>query len=187
MSSKYSIALLIVIAASIAVFIVWYPKDKAVETTDTRTLKTFYNPQYGIAFNYPDSYEVKEHDSTEGTKHHTIVVGDKAALSNVPQNSEGPAVISIDIYDNVARDSAEKWIRGNNFSNYKLSQDAKLSTTTVAGIPALSYPWDGLYPSISIVFPQKTSIYMLSVGYLSPEDQQYKDFAGIVSSIQFDP
>jgi hypothetical protein len=187
MSSKYSISLLVVVAAAVIVFIGWYPRDKAVEITDTRTLKTFYNLQYGVAFNYPDSYEIKQYDSTEGTKHHTIVVGDKAALAAVPENSEGPAVITIDIYDNAARLSGEKWIKTSDFSNYKLSQEAQLSTTTVAGIPALSYPWDGLYRSISIVFPQKTYMYMLSVGYNSPDDQQYKDFAGIVSSIQFDP
>jgi hypothetical protein len=153
-----------------------------------RPLKTFYNEKYGIAFNYPDNYAVKEQDATgEGTPHHAIVVADAAALASVPEGSEGPASITIDIYPNPRNESVEKWIRGSNFSNYKLSQDGALSKTSIAGEEALAYAWDGLYPSTSIVFNHKKQIFMVSVGQNSPTDQIVKDFPGVVASIQFDP
>lgn len=153
---------------------------------DTRPLKTYYDPRYGIAFNFPDTYTVQEHDSITVPKHHTIVIGDKAALANPPQNSESPPTMAIDIYDNPTKETPQKWITTNAASNYKQSENAALATTTVAGIPAYAYAWDGLYRSASIVFPDNGKIYMLSVGYNSPDDQLYKDFAGIVAAIQFD-
>ncbi len=158
------------------------------QVADTRAIKTYYDPRYGVAFNFPETYAVQEHDSTaaEGPKHHTIVIGDKNELANAPQNGEGPAVMTIDIYENTAKQTTEKWIKGNNFSNYKLSNDAELSSTTVAGISAYAYPWDGLYRSLSIVFPQGSRMYMMSVGYNAVSDQIYKDFAGVVASVQFD-
>jgi hypothetical protein len=173
---------------------VLYFRDKSTGTflnggstaTQQRPLLTYYDPRYGVAFNFPDNYAVKDHDSTSGAKHHTIVIGDKNELSSTTPNSEGPMVMTMDIYDNPSKQAADKWIKNNDFSNYKLSQNAPLSTTTVAGIPAYAYPWDGLYKSLSIVFPENGKMYMLSVNYNSTSDQLYKDFAGVVASIQFD-
>jgi len=156
------------------------------QATDTRKLLTYYDPRYGVAFNFPETYTVQDHDSTAGAKHHTIVVGDKASLASTTKNSEGSPVITMDIYDNPSKQSPVTWIKNNNFSNYRLGKDSTLSTTTVAGISAYAYPWDGLYPSTSIVFPENGKMYMLSVNYNSPNDQIYKDFARFVASVQFD-
>ena len=156
-------------------------------TTTDRPLKTYYDQRYGIAFNFPDNYDVQEHDSTEGTKHHTIVIGDKEALANVPQESEGPPVITIDIFNNPKKAIAESWVKSENLSNYKLSPDGTLTPTNVAGENALAYGWDGLYRSTSIVFAHKDKIYMMSAGSGAPEDQLNKDFAKVVASVQFDP
>ena len=153
---------------------------------DTRTLKTYYDPRYGIAFNFPDSYTVQEHDSSEGVKLHSINIIDKTALANTPKDGEGPPSISINIFDNPSKLATEKWITTTGASNYNISQNAKLATSTVAGIPALAYGWDGLYHGTSLVFPDNGKMYMMSVLYNSPADQIFKDFAGIVASIQFD-
>jgi hypothetical protein len=153
-----------------------------------RPLKTFYSEKYGIAFNYPDNYAVKEQDVTgEGTPRHTIVVADAAALASAPEASEAPPSITIDIFPNSQNQTVEKWIKGSNFSNYKLSPDGKLSATSIAGEQAMAYAWDGLYPSTSIVFSHKKQIFMISVGQNAPTDQIVKDFPGVVASIQFDP
>jgi hypothetical protein len=183
------IAIALIIAAVYALHLPQTQPQTSINTptVEARPLKTFYNPTYGIALNYPDNYAVQEHDATGAQKHHSIIIGDKTALSNPPANSEGPPAMTIDIYDNPTHQTPEKWIKNNSFSNYKLSQNTTLATTTVATIPAFAYPWDGLYRSTSIVFPQKDKIYMLSVGYNSPDDQIRKDFAEVVASIQFDP
>jgi hypothetical protein len=187
-----NIVIAIIVAILVLVGGAYYFRAGSVSTStpstaQERPLKTYYDEKYGIAFNFPDNYAVQEHDSTEGTKHHTIVVGDEAALANPQANGETPPVITIDIYNNPTKQSAEKWIKGNDFSNYKLSGNAILASTSVAGIPALAYPWDGLYQSTSIVFPNKGKMYMISVGYISPQDQIYKDFPKVVASIQLDP
>lgn len=193
MDSRWITAVVVIIVVALgAVYFLRAPKSPSTTATSTETtqrvLKTFYNQKYGIAFNYPDNYEVKEHDTAgEGTPRHTIVLADKAAVASVPEASEGPASISIDIFPNAKNDSPEKWVKGNSFSNYKLSPDNKLSATAIAGEEAVAYGWDGLYRSNSIVFNHKKQIFMLSVGYNSPEDQIVKDFASVVTSIQFDP
>jgi len=156
--------------------------------TQDRPLKTYYDERYGIAFNFPDNYEVKESDATgAGTKHHTIVLGDKAALANPPVNSEGPPVITIDIFPNTPKQTVEKWIKGSNLSNFKQSPDGVMTATSIAGMPAMAYAWDGLYRSTSIVFEHRTYIVMMSVGQNSPTDPIVADFAKVVSSIQLDP
>jgi hypothetical protein len=192
MNSFYAILVGIVVLAAVIGGIFYFraktptASQNSTVAADTRALKTYYDPRYGVAFNFRDSYTVQDHDSTSGVKHHTIIVGDKAALANPPKDSEGPPVMTIDIYDNPTKASTEKWIKNNDFSNYKLSQNSALSTTTVAGIPAYAYPWDGLYTSLSIVFPDNGKMYMMSVNYNSPSDQIYKDFAEVVASMQFD-
>ena len=192
MYTRWVIIGLLVLALAIGalVYVLRTPNNGITSPPESqaRPLKTYYDPTYGIAFNFPDNYEIKEHDATgEGTKHHSIVVGDKSALASTAEGGEGPPVITIDIFDNPTHQTPEKWIKGTSFSNYKLSNNATFASTTVAGVPALAYPWDGLYSSNSIVFQEKNKIYMLSVGYNSPDDQIRKDFAVVVASIQFDP
>jgi hypothetical protein len=175
-------------AAAYAIHTQQKPAQSATSTVQDRPLKTFYNPTYGIALNYPDNYEVLEHDvSGEGTKHHEIIIGDKTMLANAPKNGEGPPVMMIDIFDNPGNSTAEKWVKSTSNSNFQPSSDSLLATTTIASENAVAYVWVGLYRGTSIVFTHKKSIYMLSVMYNSPDDQIRKDFAEVASSIQFDP
>lgn len=152
---------------------------------DARQLKTYYDERYGIAFNFPENYEISDRDIN--AKHHTILIVDKVASSSVPADSEGPTAITIDIFNSPSTLAADRWIKNTQESNYKLSNDAALATTTVSTIPAFAYPWSGLYQATSIVFPHASRIYMMSVTYDAPSDLIVKDFAGIVASVQLDP
>lgn len=195
MDLRWIAAILAVVAVAIGV--IYYLRAPSASTPDTgagaeRPLKTYYDERYGIAFNFPDNYIVEEHppaggQTGEGTPQHTIVIGDKTAMENLPENGEGPPTMAITIFDNPAKEGTEKWIKGSNFSNYKLSPDGVLTTTAVAGTEALAYVTDGLYLTTNIVFPHRTYMVVLSVGQNSPEDQIVKDFARVVSSIQIDP
>jgi hypothetical protein len=190
MDSRWITAVVAVIILALgAVYFLRSPQTPSTVTpTPDRALKTFYNQKYGIAFNYPDSYEVKETDATgEGTPRHSIVLADKAALASVPAESEGPPAITLDIFPNAQNQSPEVWIKGSNFSNFKLSPDGQISATAIAGEEGMAYGWDGLYRSNSIVINHKKQIYMFSVGYTTPDDLLIKDFAGIIASVQFDP
>lgn len=193
MDTKWILAGIAIIAALLLGG--WYVMQNR-STTDggtqtpvtSRTLKTYYDERYGIAFNFPDTYAVKENDSTgEGAKRHSIIVGEKSAIENPPVDSEAPPAITIDIYANPQNQSAEAWVKGNNNSNFKLSPDGQLTPIKVGGEDAMAYGWDGLYRSTSIVLNHKKQIFMLSVGSNAPSDQIVKDFAEVVASIQFDP
>ena len=182
------IVALIVIAAGAAIWTRTHSVSSPGAQQAEHPLKTYYDERYSLAFNFPDNYSVTEHDATgESTKHHTIVIADKAALASVPATSEGPPSITIDIFANPSSQGAESWIKSNSNSNFKLSPDGVMSVTNIAGEKAFAYAWDGLYRSTSIVFPYKRNMFMLSVGQNSPQDQIVKDFATVVSSIQLDP
>lgn len=181
----YGVIILLAVAVIAAFFLTKKPATIGTNTSDTRELKTYYDERYGIAFNFPDSYEIADHDT--GAKHHTIVLVDKVASSSVPKESDAPPTITIDIFSSPSTLNADKWIKNTAESNYKFSGEAVLATTTVSTIPAFAYPWNGLYQATSIVFPHAGRIYMMSVTYNAPSDLIVKDFAAIVASVQLDP
>ncbi|MBI2610318.1 hypothetical protein HYW60_00050 [Candidatus Kaiserbacteria bacterium] len=145
----------------------------------------YANATYGISFEYPSAHALQEREVGDAHRYHySITLIDKEALATLPQNGEGPPTISVDIFqNNLDQLSIEQWVRGTNFSNFKLSPDGLLASTTVAGVPALSYTWDGLYRGESTVFTHKDNVIMLSVTYLSRDDQIRADFARVLSSL----
>jgi hypothetical protein len=146
---------------------------------------TYLSSIYGISFSYPETYALQEREVGNGERYHYVItLIDKDALANVPVDGEGPPAISIDIYqNNLDKQKAEEWIRGSGFSNFKLSPDGAIRTTTAAGVPAYSYTWDGLYRGESVVFAHKGNIIMASVSYLSAEDAIRSDFSNILASL----
>lgn len=160
----------------------------STEAPQTLVMETFDNATYGISFKYPSTYALQEREVGDGHRYHyMITLIDKEALANIPQNGEGPPAITVDIFqNNLDQLSIEEWIRGTNFSNFKLSPDGAISSTTVASAPSLSYTWDGLYRGRSIVFVHDNNIVMISVTLLTPQDQIVGDFDQIVSSVALD-
>ena len=148
--------------------------------------KTYANASYGISFAYPDTYVLEEREVGNAERYHfAITLMDRIASENIPQNGEGPTSITIDIFqNNLDKLSTEAWVKGNSNSNFKLSADGLLTSTTVAGREALHYTWDGLYRGESTVFAHKDNIVMLSVTYLSPTDTIVSNFANVLASFQ---
>jgi len=146
---------------------------------------TYSSSIYGISFSYSDTYALLEREAGNGERYHYVItLIDKDALANVPADGEGPPAISIDIFqNNLEKQKVEEWIRGNSFSNFKLSPDNALASTTVAGTEAYAYTWDGLYRGESTVFAHKENIIMMSVTSLSPADAIRADFSDILASL----
>ena len=147
--------------------------------------KTYTNTSYGISFAYPDTYVLEEREVGNAERYHyAITLMDRVASRNIPQNGEGPTSITVDIFQNdLDKLLAEAWVKGNNNSNFKLSPDGLLTSTTVADEEALRYTWDGLYRGESVVLSHKDTIIMLSVQWISEEDQIVDDFARVLSSV----
>lgn len=163
--------------------------DSDIKKAENEQHKVYSNPKYGISFEYPDNYFLKEGEAGNGERYHyniTLVEdtpGNREMLSGKVAG-EGPTAITVDIFqNNLDNLSVEQWIRTTSFSNFKLS-DEKLGTTTVGGSAALSYSWDGLYRGDSLIFAHKENIVMLSATYLTAEDAILRDFSGIVSTFE---
>lgn len=159
--------------------------DKFVPRT-TEFTQLYENSAYGISFRYPDTYSLLEEGTGTGERYrYTIVLVDKEALANLPQNGEGPPTITFEFFQNdLDQITIEDWIRGTSFSNFKLSLDGVLKHATVGNAPALSYTWDGLYPAETTVFAHKSNIIMASVTFLTPDDHIRDDFKNILTTME---
>ncbi len=147
----------------------------------------YVNETYGLTFSYPDTYVLSERDA-EGNAmraHHTIVLMDKNDAASIPANGEGPTTISIDIFGNgIDKQTVEAWIKNSSNSNFKLSIDDVLASTTLSGVPGFSYTWDGLYRGESTVVSNSDDILMFSVTYRDSTDVIREDFRSLLRSTE---
>lgn len=189
MGTKFFILFLIVIGGLGVVYFAMVP-DLAVapapeNTNDTTPLlQTYRSEEYGISFTYPSTYELREIDADSALRiHHTILLQRKADLPP-PQGGEGPPSITIDIYqNNLDNRTTEDWIRGDSRSNFKLG-DGNIASTTVSGMPALSYRWSGLYNGTTVAIARPAWVYAFSVTYFEMGEDIVQDFAVIRESIR---
>ena len=118
-------------------------------------------------------------------EHYVIILTRREDLP-APENGEGPPTISFDLYqNNLDKTSLVDWVKGTNNSNFKLS-DGTYTSTTVAGVPAMEYSWDGLYRGDSVVFLHKDRVIMVTGMYLQPTDAIREDFEKIILSIKLE-
>jgi hypothetical protein len=187
-----SVLALILIGAGV-VYV--FSDEEAGNGTPTPNVTTeeldYSSAAYGLAFSYPAKYFVTEYDSgTPQRSRHSIVLLEDTPFTRdlvagkVP-GTEAPPGITVDIFDNALdRTALRAWVEGNANSNFKLSIDGKLASTSIHGKEALSYTWDGLYRGDSVVVAHKSNIIMFSVTYHSPDDEVRDDFENVLSSVE---
>jgi hypothetical protein len=185
------IVVLAVIAA--AAYIMARPgseKPSIGEDSDPRARMMSYigASEYDVDFLYPDSYTLIEHDVGNQAErpHHTITLVRNEDYARMGTDGEGPTAITIDIFGN-AQDALglERWIRNTSVSNFKLSRDQTLSTSTVAGLDALSYTWDGLYTGESTVVRIDSRIFMFSVTYMNTAAPIRDHYTKLLKGVRF--
>lgn len=139
-----------------------------------------------LAFRYPDTYLLEERDlGNAERRHYSITLAQKAALP-APIGGEGPPTITIDLYQNDLDSlSTDTWIRASNDSHFKLSRNGLIASTAIAGNPARSYGWDGLYSGRTIAIARPDYIYAFSVTSLTPEDAILDDFRSLLQTVLF--
>jgi hypothetical protein len=167
-------------AGAIAIFVLLVAGALFAYRTLATPMTAFANAEYGISFDYPSSYELREVHTVD---RHTIVLADKAALAAAPQNGEGPTTITFDIFANPVGISPEEWVRTNSSSNFQLGT-GQMATTSQGGAESVAYVWDGLYRGQSFVFENGTDIVMASVTMLTVDDQITKDFEKILRTLE---
>jgi hypothetical protein len=168
----------------IGVYFFAIPADVPNETP-TQT-QTYSSEKYGLSFTYPSFYELTEHDG-EGSalrEQHTIVLTNRADLP-LPEGGEGPPTITIAMYqNNLDSMTTEDWIRGSSASNFKLSEEQRLTSVTLDGKPALSYRWSGLYEGTTIALARPDWIYAFTVTYFEPGADIVQDFVAVRDSVR---
>lgn len=161
--------------------------NDAAPATSTAPLLTYASPEYGIEFRYSSSYQLEERDAPGSAqrRHHIVTLMRKEDLPP-PQGGEGPPAITIEMFQNDLDDqTTEDWIRNSSLSNFKLSPDSRLSSTTIAGQSALSYTWDGLYRGDTIAIARPAYVYAFSVTYREPSDSIRTDFNALMRTVVF--
>lgn len=146
----------------------------------------------GVGFAYPDGYFVVERDaSTPQRTHHFVMLledtpHNRAIVAGEAPETEGPVAISMDVFDNVEDATLEQWVRGNSNSNFKLSPDDKLTETSLGGVSALAYTWDGLYAADAVVVAHEGRIYLFSVTWIDAASPMRSDFTDVLKTVQFE-
>lgn len=184
--SRFNLLILGVVVVLCGVFVIGAGYVSAPSVPPQGGVSSSYsNAAYGISFSYPEGYVLTETDAAGSAQraHHVITLMRSGDLPP-PEAGEGPPSITIDIYQN-DRDalSAEAWIRNDSRSNFKLG-DGRLASTTISGIPALSYRWSGLYEGTTIALAQPRWIYALSVTYLEMGADIVQDFVAVRDSVR---
>lgn len=144
---------------------------------------SYTNSEYSISFEYPASYVFEE---GQEAGHHSIVLMDKEVAAQAPKNGEGPTAITFEIFENPRALSPLAWAKATPASNFQLSPDQMLASSTQADAESIAYVWDGLYRGESYVFEHGTRIVMASVTTLTPEDQIRKDFEKILRTLSLE-
>lgn len=148
-------------------------------------MKQYANTVYGLSFSYPATYVLNETEAPGSAlrKHHIITLIRTEDLP-LPVDGEGPPAITVNIYqNNLDNQTTEKWIRGSNASNFKLGDDI-LASTTIGGLPALSFRWSGLYDGTTIALARPDWIYAFTVTYFEMGAPIVQDFVTIRDSVK---
>lgn len=188
-----SFALLAVLAIIVAaIYLILKPGDEspAIGENEQELIaeQTYENATLGISFVYPQEYELAERDLGTGERsHHVITLTHTSATTTAVENGEGPPSITLDIFeDTIDALSIERWIKNTAASNFKLSVDGVLSTTTVAGKLGLTYTWDGLYRGETTVIEHGGNVLMFSVSFIDSADTIRDDFQALLESVHLD-
>lgn len=178
------LALIIVVLGG---FYYFAPADEGA-TPDTNTngsMKTYESEEYGISFEYPDTYTLRESNASKGgQEQYQIVLADTEALAQAPQNGEGPTSMTIEVFEKGGATSTEAWVRTTPQSNFQLSPNGALVPIQIGEVNGVSYSWDGLYRGSSIVFEHDGRIFMTSVTLLEATDKIVLDFGRLLQSIK---
>jgi hypothetical protein len=177
---KSKIIIILIIAVVLGGF--WFAKNKI--SSSPEPVQKYSSSQYGISFSYPENYVLSEQDisNPELQAHHSIILMRKEDLPP-PVDGEYPPSITIDIYPNTSG-TAEAWARTSPQSNFN-SGEKVISNLTIAGEPAISYRWSGLYEGTTIATVKSNTLYVLTVTYLEMGAPIVQDFVTIRDSIKF--
>lgn len=145
--------------------------------------QTYSSRDHDFTFPVPKGYSyIEAKDPTSGRE--SIIVS-RTKDKDVPEAGEGPTAVSVDVFTKPSSLDPQAWVRSNNVSNFNLAV-GDMGETSVDGVEALAYEWDGLYRGRSVVFEYNGNIILISGTYLETSDPIYKYFDEVVSSFELE-
>lgn len=185
------IGLILLIGVGILGAIALFAEAPATEVPQEEVAMVPYNVlELGVSFEYPDTYTLQSHEVGNDERNwQAVTLIDTEALQSAIENgaSEGPPAITVSVFDNIENYTAEEWIKGISFSNYKLSFDGALASTTVGSIDGLAYRYSGLFEVDTVVLAHNGKIYMFTADWLTAEDTLRLDFGRVLDTVVFAP
>lgn len=150
-----------------------------------------YDFSFWYPFTGPDAYQVDEIVPEEGeitTLSYQYILtraDDYADYVDADEPREGPPTISISIFENPAKRTAQEW--GSGFAEYASAgvRVGDIVPATVGGIDGVEYLADGLYMSDQILVTVGSWLYLFRGEWLAADDQIRRDFNDIVGSVRF--
>ena len=167
--------------------------DQSIGTPleQTEQKAQYVNSDIGVQFSYrssPNGYTVKEQypDGKGGELVQTITLIRNEDLNKpTPLGSEGAPTITINVFENTKKESAQTWADTHNIYSSINLKSSQVSETVVGGVKAIRYKADGLYLSDNVVVAQGDYIYMISGMYIDENSEIRKDFQPILDSFSF--
>jgi hypothetical protein len=179
------IGMIVVVAAGY--FVVKTTKNPVV----SKNTATYSSRELGLQFTYetgPEGYVLGEMTPADTSAHllKTITLTQtKDVQAGVPQGGEGPATITIYVFDNVKKQQPSVWLlEHKNYSGVAKTQPAEY---VVGGANAVRFDADGLYASDNVVVAHGNMIYMFIGNYMDAQSKLKKDFQPLLDSVQFIP
>ena len=157
-----------------------------------RQTQLFNEPELSVSFHYPsdaDGYTlVDTSEQTGGMGEFMKFISlyqteEWEEFQNATSPREGPPSISLMVVPVGTFDSPETWVKGSELSNFQLS-GTEVGHTTVNGLKAYRYRYDGLYQAEATALVANSNAYVLTVSYNDEEDSIYADYEAMLETLE---
>jgi hypothetical protein len=166
--------------------------QKSAQSTQSQ-LATYSSSELGVEFQYrpgPTGYVVQEmtpSDPASGLLRSVALVRSEDAQTPPPVGGEGPATITMLVFDNPHKEKPLAWADAHvQYSSINLKQ-GEVQESVVGGANAIRYMADGLYATDMVVVAHGENVYVFSGAYIDAASDIKKDFSPVISSVKFIP
>ena len=193
MNTKTAIAVVIAVIVVFGAFALFGGQSMPLVTDQVPTegkasMLPYANEEYGISFEYPSNlflFERTDVGTPENPQLAVVLVEDTQENRDVLEGRatearEGANGITVEAYQNPNSLSASDWVQ--NSTNWTVAT-SEATSVTVAGHEGVTYTWSGLYEGKSVVLTNADKAYVLSVSWMTPEDQIIRDFDMVLNTL----
>ncbi len=141
-----------------------------------------YASEDGYTFQYPDTYELSSRPGAAGDGD-ALVLLPRGYIP--PMGGEGPPTIAVQVFQNTHNLDLDTWMTTDIRANWHLSKPGGAKRIVVGGEPANAYGFSGLYETKAVLVAKNDKVYLFTVGWLTPTDQNVRDFDALIKTVEF--